>query len=136
MRSGLVLAICGLLGACAGPGGLVSAGQSEGTLLVGRPCGAVYTAALMAVPDAGYEVTSMDRASGTIAGIQQTALGGGGAIGLTVRTVPQGTGCLLTATIVAPPMALTPSSGRVDVYLEAVMSQAGPDSRMAYGKGV
>lgn len=102
-----------------------------------QPCGTLYTAALMAVPDAGYRVASADRAGGLIVGSQDTVLGGGSSVGLTVLLEPLGGGCRLTATVKAPPagLSLTPLDGNVQSYIDAVQARTGPAHRVASGRG-
>lgn len=127
---------CGLLAACSGPGGIGLGGRAEGSVTMTQPCGTLYTAALMAVPDAGYRVASADRAGGLILGSQDTVLGGGSSVGLTVLLEPLGGACRVTATVKAPPagLSLTPLDGNVRSYIDAVQARTGPTHRVAGGR--
>lgn len=122
MNKALVVAVAGLAAACSGPGGIGLGGRADGSLVASQPCGALYTAALMSVPDVGYRVTSSDRSGGLIIASQDIALGGGSSVGMTVQTMAKGGRCLLTITVSAPPMglSLTPLDMTVQSYLDAV----------------
>lgn len=109
-----------LLMGCGGQGAVAPQDKSYARIVMDRPCGPAYTAALMAIPDAGYEVTMMDRVKGLIVGEQHEDAGR--VVGIRVSALRQSVGCLLTVEIVSPPSleSVTPMDWRAELYVESV----------------
>ena len=117
----LLIIVCTMLSACAGP-------HASGTYETSASYGRLYSAALRAVPSIGYTVVSSNRADGVIVAKQAVFGGEGTEVGLNSVISQDGGKRTLQVDMVSPPgtMAFGDFSQNLKEYVDSVKASV-PD---------